>query len=258
MLQVRHVSKTFSHRKQEVRALENVHFTINKGEVFALVGESGSGKSTLAHLMMRLEKPDKGRIYFNEVDIFSCSKGFDYHRMVQMIFQNPEGSLNPRMTVEQLILEPLLINHIPLQGKRSTVHSLMEMVKLPLSLAGQLPRELSGGQKQRVAIARALALKPQLIVADEATSSLDALIEREIIELLKNLHEEMGVSILLITHNLDIVRSFAERVGVMQRGKLIEIQETEKLFADPQEAYTKQLLEATSNYRAQAMKSRQG
>lgn len=242
MLRVSQVSKTFNNRRQRITAVDRVSFAVNKGEVFALVGESGSGKSTLAHLIMRLDNPDEGRIYFEQMDIFSLRKCWEYHRNVQMIFQNPDSSLNPRMTVEQLILEPLVINRIPLEEKKSTLNRLMEMARLPLLLTGRLPGELSGGQKQRVAIARALALEPQLLVADEPTSSLDALIEQQVIDLLKGLHKDTGVSILLITHNLEIVRSIADRVGVMQRGRLIEVRETREIFTQPQEVYTQQLL----------------
>jgi peptide/nickel transport system ATP-binding protein len=244
MLQVNKVSKIFKNGRQRVKAVDDVSFTINKSEVFALVGESGSGKSTLAHMVMRLESPTSGSIRFDGVDIFSAPKGWEYHRKVQIIFQNPDSSLNPRMSVEELIMEPLTLNSVPLGDNKKALRQLMEKVRLPLDLVKRLPTELSGGQKQRVAIARALALEPQLLVADEATSALDALIERQVIDLLRDLHEDTGISILLISHNLEIVRSIADRVGVMQRGNLIEVEQTKKIFEQPREAYTQQLLEA--------------
>lgn len=244
MLQVSQVSKLYKHRKNTITAIDHIDFTVNKGEIVALVGESGSGKSTLARLIMTLEKPNKGSIYFNEINIFYPPKAFDYHRKVQMIFQNPDRSLNPRMTVEELIYEPLVINRVPLESKRNKLLNLMEMVKLPISLTKRHPSELSGGQKQRVAIARSLALQPQLLVADEATSSLDAITENQIIHLLRSLNKDIGISILFITHDLDIVRSISDRVGVMQQGRLIEMKRTNNLFNDPKEAYTKELLGA--------------
>jgi peptide/nickel transport system ATP-binding protein len=244
MLEVNKVSKVFKNSWQRITAVDEVSFSIHEGEVFALVGESGSGKSTLAHMIMRLETPTSGHIRFGDIDIFAAPKGWRYHRKVQMIFQNPDSSLNPRMTVEQLILEPLVINCIPSFERKRKLQMLMDKVRLPFDLASRFPSELSGGQKQRVAIARALALNPLLLIADEATSSLDAVIERQVIDLLKDLHQDTGISILIITHNLDIVRSIADRVGVMQQGKLIEVGQTRKIFQSPQEVYTQQLLKA--------------
>lgn len=260
MLQVNEVCKVFKNGRAIVKAVDEVSFTIDQGEIFALVGESGSGKSTLAHMIMRLERPTAGNIRFNGTDIFSSPRDWEYHRRVQIIFQNPDSSLNPHMTVEELITEPLILNHIPMGENKQTLRLLMEKVQLSTDLTKRLSSELSGGQKQRVAIARALALEPELLVADEATSSLDSLIERQIVDLMKELHKEAGISILFITHNLEIVRKLADRVGVMQRGKLIEVGPTEQIFEHPQKVYTQQLVAAVPishpKYRTKVMLER--
>jgi peptide/nickel transport system ATP-binding protein len=244
MLQIKNVSKIYTKGRGTFAAVDDVSFTVGDGEVFALVGESGSGKSTLAQMVMRLVKPTSGTIQFTGQNIFKPRKNWDYHRMAQMVFQNPDSSLNPRMTVEELITEPLIINRVSLDNRKKTLRELLDKVQLSSNLVKRLPSELSGGQKQRVAIARSLVLEPRFLIADEVTSALDALIEQRVIDLLKNLHRETGISILFITHNLEIARSFADRVGVMQQGNLIEVGHTGNIFAEPQTAYTKQLIEA--------------
>ncbi|WLD94575.1 ABC transporter ATP-binding protein [Alkalihalobacillus sp. AL-G] len=243
MLQIDSVSKTFNSKGHKIHAVKNVRFSIQDEEVFALVGESGSGKSTLAHMIMRLEQPTSGNIHLNGKDIFSYPKR-KYAKEVQMVFQNPDSSLNPKMTVEELIGEPLYLHNMPRRVRFKRVKILLEKVRLTSDVIDRFPAELSGGQKQRVAIARALALEPRLLVADEATSSLDVLIEREVIDLLRDLHKETGISILLISHNLEIVHSIADRVGVMHKGELLEEASTSQLFKHPQESYTRKLLEA--------------
>jgi ABC-type glutathione transport system ATPase component len=243
MLQLKNVSKTFIHKDQELQAVKDVTFCVQEKEVFALVGESGSGKSTIAHMIMRLEQPSDGNMQLKGKEIYSYSRK-NYAKEVQMVFQNPDSSLNSKMRVEELIGEPLFLHNVPRQNRVKRTKKLLNQVQLSSNLMDRLPAELSGGQKQRVAIARALALEPRILVADEATSALDVLIERQIIDLLKDLHQETGISILLITHNLEIVHSIADRVGVMRKGRLIEFTETSQLFKNPQEAYTQKLLEA--------------
>jgi ABC-type glutathione transport system ATPase component len=243
LLQINDVSKTFIQKGQEIQAVKDVSFSVQKEEIFALVGESGSGKSTLAHMIMRLEQPSGGTIKLHGKDIHSYTRK-NYAKEVQMVFQNPYSSMNSKMTVEEVIEEPLFIHNVPRNTRRKRIQKLVNQVQLSSDIMNRLPTELSGGQKQRVAIARALALEPGILVADEATSALDVLIERKIIDLLKDLHQETGISILLITHNLEIVHSIANGVGVMQKGRLIELAETRQLFEYPQETYTQKLLEA--------------
>jgi peptide/nickel transport system ATP-binding protein len=243
LLQINGVSKTFIQKGQKIQAVEYVSFSVQNEEIFALVGESGSGKSTLAHMIMRLEQPSGGTIQLHGRDIYSYTRK-NYAKEVQMVFQNPDSSLNSKMTVEELIEEPLFLHNVPRTTRRKRIQTLVNQVQLSSDIMNRLPTELSGGQKQRVAIARALALEPRILVADEATSALDVLIERKVIDLLRDLHQETGISILLITHNLEIVHSIANRVGVMQKGRLIELAETRQLFEYPQETYTQKLLEA--------------
>lgn len=238
MIDIRVVSKTFKTDKQTITAVKAVSLQIKEGEILGLVGESGCGKSTLARLLMRLEKPTSGQISFEGNEI-SRSKDRSLCRQMQMIFQDPYASLNPRMTVKDLIAEPLHIHKIPIGN---TVSELLELVGLPQNALYRFPHEFSGGQRQRIGIARALALKPKFLVCDEPISSLDVSIQAQIVELLLNLQKELNLTYLFIAHDLARVRYISDRVAVMYQGEIVELADTDSLFTNPQHPYTKLLL----------------
>lgn len=228
------------------RALDGVSFELYRGETLGIVGESGSGKSTLARTLLGLETTTSGRVFYRGQDITNMPKPelFKIRRHIQMVFQDPSASLNPRMTIEQIISEPWAIHSDVLARNqwRSRVGELLEQVGLKASDADRNPHQFSGGQRQRIAIARALALKPEIIICDEAVSSLDVSIQAQVIALLKQLKADYGLSYLFIAHNLPVVGDFADRVLVMYRGQIVEQGRTADLFTNPQHQYTKDLL----------------
>lgn len=233
--------------EQTVYALQNVHFNLYSGETLALVGESGCGKSTLARCVLQLLKPSKGEVLFMDEDLTQL-KGKplrDMRRHVQMIFQNPHSSLNPRMSVRDILAEPFLIHHLA-QGVALTkeIETLLDQVGLPRDAVDRYPHEFSGGQKQRIGIARALALKPKLIIADEPLSALDVSIQAQILNLLSDLKEALGLTYLLIAHNLDVVHAVSDRVLVMYLGKVVEEGPVDNVFNQPAHPYTQALLAA--------------
>ena len=231
-----------------LRAVNNVSFSINKGEIYALAGESGCGKSTIAKTITRLIKPVGGEILFEGENVLEYSKDNikKYPSEVQMIFQNPYSSLNPKMKIGEILQEPLDINtKYSKNRKRALVKSVLNDVGLTVESLERYPHEFSGGQRQRIAIARALILNPKLIIADEPVSALDASIQAQIINLLKDLKKEKNLTILFISHDLNVIRYLADKVGVMCFGKLIEQNFTEQIFRFPKEDYTKLLLNAS-------------
>ena len=235
-------------RRRTVPAIEGVSFDIQPGETLAFVGESGSGKSTTGRAILRLVPALAGSIRFDGQDLadWGVRTPLSYRRQVQAVFQDPSASLNPRQLVSQA-LDVTLARHG--MGDRSTrrrrMSEAIEMVGLTTAHLDRFPSELSGGQQQRAAIARALVLEPRLVVCDEAVSALDLSTQGQIINLLADLQQQTGVSYLFIAHDLALVRHLAHRVGVMNRGKLVELADTEQLFDDPQDPYTRRLLEAT-------------
>ncbi|WP_425450277.1 dipeptide ABC transporter ATP-binding protein [Virgifigura deserti] len=231
--------------KASVKAVDAVSFDVRRGESFGIVGESGSGKSTIARAITRLIDPSGGRITFRGASVHDL-KGETlsaYRRAVQMVFQSPYDALNPRMTVEETIAEPMIRHRLAdRSGARKRTAALMAMVELPAELAGRRPRQLSGGQCQRVSIARALALSPEVLIADEITSALDVTIQAQILSLLRRLRETQGLTTLYISHDLAVVRMFCDRVAVFRSGQLVEIGAVEEVLARPRHDYTRRLI----------------
>lgn len=255
VISVKDLNKTYKLRSdkgdtREVKALIGVSFEIQRGTTVSLVGESGSGKSTAANVLLGLEKPNSGQITFESqpLDLSSHRKSMAFRRQVQPVFQNPFASLDPRFTVLQSITEPLKV-HKHGTGKQNLARAqeLMDAVSLPQELLTRLPHELSGGQRQRVAIARALALSPSVIVLDEAVSALDVIVQKQILDLLIKLQQELNLSYLFISHDLAVVRMISHYVHVMKMGEIVESGTPTQLFTNPQTDYTKQLLSAIPN-----------
>ncbi|MEE2855433.1 MAG: ABC transporter ATP-binding protein [Actinomycetota bacterium] len=235
-------------RRGEFRAVDAVSFRLQRARTLAIVGESGSGKSTVARMALGLLQPTSGAVVF---DGTSISDGMDrdammaFRRRVQPVFQNPYSSLDPMYSVFRAIEEPLRIHRVGDRGRRAkAVRELVDQVALPSSVLSRLPRELSGGQRQRVAIARALALRPDVLVCDEAVSALDVLVQAQILDLLSELQAELGLAYLFISHDLAVIRQIADDVLVMRAGRVVEHAPTERLFSDPAHEYTRQLLDA--------------
>ncbi|TAJ49897.1 MAG: ABC transporter ATP-binding protein [Herbiconiux sp.] len=250
---VRDLTKVYKIRGQgkgssgEVIASDKVNFSVEKGTTTALVGESGSGKSTVAKMILRLEDPTSGSILIDGTDVAPL-KGkalLDLRRRMQPVFQDPYGSLDPLRNIGNTISEPLQVHKVgDRTARKERVFELLDQVSLPKSLITRYPNELSGGQRQRVAIARALALKPDVVVLDEAVSALDVLVQAQILKLLADLQAELELTYLFITHDLAVVRVIADNVCVMQQGKIVEAATTDQVFDSPQEQYTKELLNA--------------
>ncbi|UFS59896.1 dipeptide ABC transporter ATP-binding protein [Subtercola endophyticus] len=246
---VKDLTKVYKIRgnKEAFTAVDNVSFSIQRGTTMALVGESGSGKSTVAKMLLRLEDATEGQILINGTDTAPL-KGralLDLRRKMQPVFQDPYGSLDPLRNIGNTISEPLNTHKVgDKKSRRERVYELLEQVSLPNALASRYPGELSGGQRQRVAIARALALKPEIVILDEAVSALDVLVQAQILQLLSDLQTELDLTYLFITHDLAVVRVIADHVTVMQRGKIVERATTDEVFDNPQMDYTKELLNA--------------
>ena len=231
-----------SHREY-FTAVNSVSFDIQQGEIFGIVGESGSGKSTIARMIAGLYKPDGGTIRFDGQDITTAKDLSAYRRQIQMIFQDPYSSLNPRMRVDQIIAEPAR-HHRLLSGRalQHRVDELLDRTGLGTTAGRKYPHEFSGGQRQRIAIARALATQPRFLICDEPTSALDVSIQAQILNILKDLQEHLNLTMLLISHDLPVMRQMCDRVAVMQNGRIVEQSDTETLFASPTASYTQSLL----------------
>lgn len=247
LLQIQDLSTWFQYGSAPVKAVDHVSFDIHRGEVLGLVGESGSGKSTIGRSILRLVNPTSGQVFFDGIDVTALRAHNlkSLRRRMQFIFQDPFASLNPRMTVFETLAEPLLLHKIETRNTVSaSVLRLMDNVGLARGFARKYPHEFSGGQRQRIAIGRALATRPEFVVADEPVSALDVTIQAQILELMQELGREYGLTMLFISHDLAVVRQLADRIIVLQAGKVIERASTRDLFEQPQKAYTRQLLQS--------------
>jgi ABC-type oligopeptide transport system ATPase subunit len=253
LLEVRHLTKEFT-RKQglfgkgtPVRAVDDVSFTIDKGETFGLVGESGSGKTTTGRCILRLIEPTSGQVLFDARDVLALSRTElrRARRDMQIVFQDPYSSLNPRMRVADIVEEPLIIHKLGSKAeRRARVKELFALVGLNPDHLARYPHEFSGGQRQRIGLARALALNPSLIVADEPVSALDVSVQAQVINLLMELQQKLGLTYLFIAHDLRLVEHICTRTAVMYLGRIVEMGETESIFAAPAHPYTRALLSA--------------
>ena len=252
LLQVRNVAKHFfighGQGKGRVRAVDGVTFDVRRGETLGIVGESGCGKTTLARLLMLLEDPDSGEIVYDGDDVsqFNPRRRQEYRRKVQIVFQNPDDSLHPQLTIAQAIAEPWAIHKgvLPRSSWEKRTLELLTLVGLSEQHASKYPFQLSGGQKQRVSIARALALDPEILVLDECVSALDVSVQAQIINLLIGIQDRLGVGMVFISHDLSVVRNMAHRVAVMYLGQVMEVGDTSDLFRGPSHPYTKALMSA--------------
>ena len=249
LVEVKHLKQYFGTKKNVVKAIDDISFDIYEGETFGLVGESGSGKSTTGRALLRLYQPTDGEILFEGKDIATLTKGkelLEFRKEAQMIFQDPYASLDSRMKVRDIIAEGIDIHRLAAtkEERNQMVDELLETVGLNREHANRYPHEFSGGQRQRIGIARALALNPKFIVCDEAISALDVSIQAQIVNLLKKLQKEKGLTYLFIAHDLSMVKYISDRIAVMYRGRIVEMGSADCVYTNPQHAYTKSLLSA--------------
>ncbi|MFY7002267.1 ABC transporter ATP-binding protein [Acinetobacter pittii] len=253
ILEVKDLKKSFYSRKglfgkEEFQAVKGVSFRLAKGKTLGLVGESGSGKTTVGLLLMRLHQASGGQAFIEGKDILSLTeKEFaKYQRKIQIIFQNPYASLNPRFTIGQILLEPMQIHNIGKDDaeRKQIALGLLERVNLPEQAYYRYPHEFSGGQRQRIAIARCLTLKPEILICDESVSALDVSVQAQVLNLLQDLQDEFGLSYIFISHDLSVVKYISDQVMVMNHGEVVEIANSDELYAHPQHDYTKRLLQA--------------
>lgn len=252
VIRVENLTKEFDIRgekgaKKKLLAVDDVSFSLRKGSTLALVGESGSGKSTVANMVLNLLDPTSGKVFYKGTDLSTLGSHelFAMRRKLQVVFQNPYGSLDPMYSIYRCIEEPLVVHKTGNRREREArVAELLDMVAMPRSTMRRYPNELSGGQRQRIAVARALALNPEVIVLDEAVSALDVLVQNQILQLLAGLQEELDLSYLFITHDLAVVRQTADDVAVMRQGKLVESGTVDEIFANPTESYTRDLIDS--------------
>ena len=250
LLRIKHLKKYFPTPNGLLYAVDDVNFSISKGETLGVVGESGCGKSTLGRCILRLIEPTDGEVIYQGENIVGCSKEKmkELRKELQIIFQDPYESLNPRMTVSQAIQAPLIIQKIykasDRVGLEKKTHEMMDLVGLARRVANSYPHELDGGRRQRIGIARALALNPKFIVCDEPLSALDVSIQAQVLNLMQDLQQQLGLTYMFITHDLSVVKHLSSSIVVMYLGQMVEQGTPEQLFNDPRHPYTKALLSA--------------
>lgn len=248
LLRIDEVSVVFPTTRGPIHAIEGVGFLVSSHRITGLVGESGSGKTTISRVIVGLEKPQSGSVIFDGTDLTQLTREQfrPYRRRIQMVFQDPRRALNPRVTVEQLLEEPLRIHFPEMSGidRRKTVISLLDQVGLPSSIADRLPHALSGGQRQRIGIARALAVQPELLILDEPVSALDVSVQAQILNLLQDLKSELNLTCLFVSHDLAVVQHLCDEVVVMERGRVVETGSIDSVYQQPSHPYTRRLLEA--------------
>ena len=249
ILEVKHLKQYFKNGRNVTKGVDDVSFDIYEGEVFGLVGESGSGKTTTGRAILQLHKPTAGEVLFEGKDVTKLhgrEENLAFRRDAQMIFQDPYASLNPRMTVEDIIAEGLDIHHLvkSKEERRKRVEDLLETVGLNRNHASRFPHEFSGGQRQRIGIARALAVEPKFIVADEPISALDVSIQAQVVNLMIELKKQRNLTYLFIAHDLSMVKFISDRIGVMHYGKLLEVGDADEVYDHPLHDYTKSLISA--------------
>jgi len=266
LLEIKNLNVTYQTKKgliskiQTVHAVNNVSLDIQKGEILAIAGESGCGKSTLAKAIMKLVQSDSGEILLNGENVLNLKHNKDlkkFYQKVQMIFQNPYSSLNPKMKIGEILKEPLIINtNLKKEEITKIVEEKIKKVGLDKSALNLYPHEFSGGQRQRIAIARSLILNPEFIIADEPVSALDVSIQAQIINLLKQLKEDFNLTFLFISHDLSVIKYLSDRIAIMYLGEVVEIGRTEEIFKNPKHPYTKALLSSVPELNPQDEKER--
>lgn len=266
LLEIKNLNVTYQTKKgligkiQTVHAVNNVSLDIQKGEILAIAGESGCGKSTLAKAIMKLVQSDSGEILLNGENVLNLKHNKDlkkFYQKVQMIFQNPYSSLNPKMKIGEILKEPLIINtDLKKEEITKIVEEKIKKVGLDKSALNLYPHEFSGGQRQRIAIARSLILNPEFIIADEPVSALDVSIQAQIINLLKQLKEDFNLTFLFISHDLSVIKYLSDRIAIMYLGEVVEIGKTEEIFKNPKHPYTKALLSSVPELNPQDEKER--
>lgn len=246
-LKIYHPIKTGIFSKDVIKSVDGINFSLKKGEILSIVGESGCGKSSTAKLLIGIDKPTDGKIYFKGIDKakFNHSQMKEFRKSVSMIFQDPYSSLNPRWNVGKIIAEPLLLNtNLKPQEIKEKVLLTMQKVGLKKDWFDRYPHQFSGGQRQRIGIARALILHPEVIICDEPVSALDVSIQAQVLNLLLDLQDEFGLTYIFISHDLGVVQHISDRILVMQKGKIVENGSTEEIFQNPQNEFTRTLLKA--------------
>ncbi|WP_241080916.1 ATP-binding cassette domain-containing protein [Natranaerofaba carboxydovora] len=258
MIKVENLTKKFPvsaniFKKSYFAAVDDVSFEIKKGETFGLVGESGCGKSTLAHLLLKLLEPSEGNIIIDGLDITKLKPKqlFELRSKIQIVFQHPESSFNPMFKIYKSMVEPLRLHRLVKDKteEKHLIHRSLDMVGLKEGHLKRYPHELSGGQIQRLVLARILLLKPQIIVADEPTSMLDVSVQAQVLSLLKELQLNLDITLVLISHDLEVIRFTSDRLGVMHEGKLVEQGQSDEILNNPSHPYSKELISAFDNFR---------